>query len=45
MKNKKSLTELINSLPKSKLPKSFDWKKEYIKAKMKKYKLQTPKHP
>ena len=39
MKNKKSLTELIASLPKPKLPKDFSWKDEYYKAKKKKYKL------
>ncbi len=45
MKNKKSLSELIASLPKPILAKSFDWKKEYIKGMIKKYKLQSPKHP
>ena len=39
MKKKKSLVELIASLPKPNLPKNFDWKKEYIKGKMTKYKL------
>lgn len=39
IKNKKSLVELIDALPKPKLTKNFNWKKEYIKAIKKKYKL------
>ncbi len=45
MKNEKPLSVLIASLPKPILAKSFDWKKEYIKGKMKKNKLQSTKHP
>jgi len=36
---KKSLTKLIESLPKPKLSKYFNWKEEYYNAKKKKYKL------
>ena len=35
-KKKQSLTSLIESLPKAKLAKNFNWKEEYIKVKMKK---------
>lgn len=35
-KKKQSLTSLIESLPKPKLAKNFNWKEEYIKVKMKK---------
>ena len=39
-KNKKqSLTSLIESLPKPKIDKNFDWKEEYMKAKKDKYGL------
>lgn len=38
-KKKKSLSSLIKELPKPKLPKDFNWKDEYIKAKTKKYGL------
>lgn len=39
-KNKKqSLTSLIESLPKPKLDKNFNWKEEYIKGKKDKYGL------
>lgn len=38
--NKKiSLVDLINVLPKPKLPKDFNWKEAYYKAIKKKYKL------
>lgn len=38
-KQKKSLTDLIESLPKPNLAKNFNWKEEYVKAKTKKYGL------
>jgi fructose-1,6-bisphosphatase/sedoheptulose 1,7-bisphosphatase-like protein len=36
---KKSLSEYIKALPKPNLPKDFNWKEEYYKAKTKKYGL------
>ena len=38
-KKKHSLTNLIESLPKPILDKNFNWKEEYVKAKMKKHGL------
>ena len=38
-KKKQSLTSLIESLPKRKLYKNFNWKEEYMKAKKEKYGL------
>ncbi|MFM6994309.1 MAG: hypothetical protein ACKOWO_04230 [Sediminibacterium sp.] len=39
IEKRKSLVELIASLPKPKIPKNFNWKEEYYKSKKKKYKL------
>jgi len=38
-KKKKSLSELIEELPKPKLEENFNWKEEYYKGKKKKYGL------
>jgi hypothetical protein len=39
IEKRKSLVELIASLPKPKLTKNFNWKEAYYKAIKKKYKL------
>lgn len=38
-RKRKTLSEILNELPKPKLADNFNWKDEYYKAKMKKYGL------